>query len=70
MCVAIPGEVLDADPENALATVRFSPDRTVLVSLVMLPEVEVGDYVVVHSGYAISRVTRDAAIETLRLIGE
>jgi hydrogenase expression/formation protein HypC len=37
------------------------------VSLAYLPEVEVGEYVIVHVGFAISRLDEQAALETLRL---
>jgi len=38
------------------------------ISVDLLPEVEVGDYVVVHAGFAIERLQEDEALETLELI--
>jgi len=38
------------------------------VSLMLLPEAEVGEYVLVHAGYAIARVDQEEAEETLRLL--
>jgi hydrogenase maturation factor len=35
----------------------------------MLPDVEVGDYVIVHSGFAISRVSEASALESYELFG-
>ena len=58
MCVAVPGRIISiGQPSTALipAEVVF-PDRTLEVNLVMLPEANVGDHVIVHSGYAI-RIT-------------
>ena len=40
------------------------------VSLWLTPEAKVGDYVLVHTGYAISVLNKDEADETLRLLGE
>jgi hydrogenase expression/formation protein HypC len=39
------------------------------VDLIMVPDVAVGDYVVVHSGYAIEVIPSDRALETMRLLG-
>ena len=39
------------------------------VDLIMVPDVSIGDYVVVHSGYAIDVIPRDRAVETIRLLG-
>jgi hydrogenase expression/formation protein HypC len=58
MCVAIPGRVLsigEATPAMVPAEVEF-PGRMMTVNLVMLPEANVGDHVIVHSGYAIRLV--------------
>jgi hydrogenase expression/formation protein HypC len=64
MCLGIPGEVRSiADDE--LRTARVSFGGVVKdVCLAYVPEAEVGDYVVVHAGFAISRVDRVAAQET------
>jgi hydrogenase expression/formation protein HypC len=40
------------------------------VSLAYLPNVEVGDYVIVHAGFAISQLDEEEAQETLRLLAE
>ncbi|CAB4984032.1 unannotated protein [freshwater metagenome] len=38
--------------------------------LVYVPEVEVGDYTIVHAGFAITRLDEESALETLRLFAE
>jgi hydrogenase expression/formation protein HypC len=62
MCLAVPGKILDID-ENDIANVDFGGiERPVNVSLV---EVVVGDYVIVHAGYAIQRLDEEEALHSL-----
>ena len=67
MCLAIPGKVLaidDADP--LMRTGKVSFDGLVnQVSFALLPRAEVGGYVIVHAGFAISIVDEAAAERTL-----
>ena len=66
MCLAVPLKVLQI--ENGMATVDFYGARR-KVSLLILPEeVAVGDYVLVHAGFAMRRVDETAALETLDLL--
>jgi len=61
MCLGIPGEVLNvADDELRTSRVRFG-GIVKEVSLVYVPQAEAGDFVVVHAGFAISRLDREAA---------
>jgi hydrogenase expression/formation protein HypC len=69
MCLGVPGrlsEWLDRDPLLARGWVEFGGVRRE-VHLACVPEAEVGDYVVVHAGIAISRVD---AREAERLLAE
>lgn len=69
MCLGIPGEVvrwIDRDPLLARAEVRFGELQRVC-HLACVPDAEVGDYVIVHAGIAISKVN---AHEALRLFDE
>jgi hydrogenase expression/formation protein HypC len=68
MCLGIPGKVVSIAP-TGLAEVDFSGVRRE-VSLMLCPEVEVGDYVLVHVGFAIQRLAPDEAQETLKLLDE
>lgn len=68
MCLAIPCEIVQI--RDKMATIELSGIRRE-VSLLLLPEdVSVGDYVLVHAGFAIQKVDREAAEEALRLITE
>lgn len=68
MCVGIPGKVISL-LEDHLAEVDFGGVRR-KVSLLLYPEVAVGDYVLVHVGFAIQRLEEGEALETLKLFRE
>ena len=65
MCLAVPGRVLNIeDDQLRTATVSFG-GVTKSVSLVLVPEAGVGDYVIVHVGFAISKLDEESARRTL-----
>jgi hydrogenase expression/formation protein HypC len=66
MCVAVPGEVLSIDADG-LAEIDFGGTRRT-ISLALLDRAEVGDYVIVHAGFALHRVDPEEARETLDLL--
>ena len=68
MCHAIPAEVVEVLPD-AMALVDVSGARKT-VSTALVGEVEMGDYLLVHVGYALGRVDQTEARETLRLLEE
>lgn len=72
MCLAIPGEILSIGAGDALARPgRVSFAGVVKeVSLAMVPEACVGDYVLVHAGIAIGVVDAAEAAEVLAMIEE
>jgi hydrogenase expression/formation protein HypC len=68
MCLAIPSKVVEI--RDKMATIDLSGVRRE-VSLLLLPEeAAVGDYVLVHAGFAIQRIDPEAAEEAMRLIKE
>jgi hydrogenase expression/formation protein HypC len=69
MCLAIPGKILEIEqlPESRLGTIQFG-GVTRQAYLDFVPEAEVGDYVIVHVGFAISRVDADEAQRTYELL--
>jgi hydrogenase expression/formation protein HypC len=71
MCLAIPGKVLscDRDTSPVMGEVSFGGIRK-KVCLEWVPEVRVGDYVIVHVGFAISTVDEEEALETLKMFEE
>ena len=71
MCLAVPGRIVDKrdDRGTAMATIDFGGVRKE-ICLAYLPDIELGDYAIVHAGFAISRVDEASALETLRLFEE
>ena len=71
MCLAIPGKVLsiDSSVQPTMGTVSFGGIQK-SVCLEWLPDVKVDDYVIVHVGFAISKMDEQEALETLKLIEE
>ena len=65
MCLAVPGKILEAEERdgNRIAKVRFG-GITRQAFLNFVPEAQVGDYVMVHVGFAISRVDAEEARRT------
>jgi hydrogenase expression/formation protein HypC len=68
MCLAIPSKVIKI--ENTIATVDVYGARRDVSLLLMPEEVTTGDYVLVHAGFAIQKVDKEAANEALSLIKE
>jgi hydrogenase expression/formation protein HypC len=72
MCLAVPGRVLSIDRQNDLlpmAKVSFggvSKD----ICLAYVPEVTIGDYVIVHAGFAISQLDEVEAMEVFKVLRE
>jgi len=67
MCLAVPTRIKYVDGE--MAEVELDGVAR-LVSLAMVPEAQMGDYVLIHAGYAITVVDENEAMETLRLFQE
>ena len=68
MCLAIPSEIIEI--KDKMATIDVGGVRRE-VSLLLLPEeVSVGEFVLVHAGFAIHKIDREAAEETLQLLEE
>jgi len=66
MCLAIPGKVEEISHEGGLRLGRVNFGGVVKrVCLDYVPEVEVGDYTIVHVGFAISKVDEETARQTL-----
>jgi hydrogenase expression/formation protein HypC len=74
MCLAVPGKILSIEGEDFARRARVSFGGIVReVSLAYVPEAEVGDYVIVHVGFAISLLDEAEATRTfeyLRQMGE
>jgi len=67
MCLAIPAVITLIEDKEADVEIGGITRR---ISLWLTPEAKVGDYVLVHTGYAINIVDQEEAEETLRLLAE
>jgi hydrogenase expression/formation protein HypC len=67
MCLAIPAQILDLDPDTESAIVSLGGVRKP-VSLALVDDAVVGDYVLVHVGYALNKISPEEAERTLALI--
>ena len=71
MCLGIPGRITEIRDEAGLAMgkVDFGGVRKD-ACLAYLPDIKLGDYVIVHVGFAISQVDEAEALKTLEILGE
>ena len=65
MCLAIPALIKSIEGKEAEAEIGGVARR---ISLWLTPEAKVGDYVLIHTGYAINILDQEEAEETLRLL--
>lgn len=65
MCLAIPTRLVSIDGDTAVGEVD-GVERS--VSIMMTPDVKVGDYVIVHAGFAIQKLDRTEAEENLKIL--
>ncbi len=68
MCLAIPALIKRID-EGGLAEVELG-GATLTISLALTPEAQVGQYAIVHTGFAIGLLDEEEAQETLQLFAE
>ncbi|HVO41087.1 MAG TPA: HypC/HybG/HupF family hydrogenase formation chaperone [Aggregatilineales bacterium] len=71
MCLGIPGQVTEIFEANGTLMGKVNFGGVIKeVCLAYVPEVQVGDYTIVHVGFAITRLEEEAAQESLRLFHE
>jgi hydrogenase expression/formation protein HypC len=68
MCLAIPGQIVELLPEGHLATVEVSKVRRTINIDLLEGDAAAGDWVLIHVGFAMSRISADHAAEQLRLL--
>ena len=72
MCLGVPGRVLEIEPNSlgmTMGRVSFGGIAKE-VCLAYVPEAQVGDYVIVHAGFAISRLDEAEAMEVFDLLSQ
>lgn len=71
MCLGIPGKIMEIYEQHGTRMGKVDFDGIQKeVCLAYLPELEVGDYTIVHVGFAITRLDEESAKETLALFHE
>jgi hydrogenase expression/formation protein HypC len=71
MCLGIPGKVNEVyESRGTRMAVADFGGVTKTVCLAYVPDVGVGDYTIVHAGFAITRLDEESALETLRMFAE
>jgi hydrogenase expression/formation protein HypC len=72
MCLAIPGRIVEiVDEDNSIAKVEVGGvKRNINIGMLGKEEARVGDYVLIHVGFAMSKVDEKEAEETLRVLKE
>ena len=69
MCLAIPAQILEIDDATDTAIVSLGGVRKP-VSLALVEDAAIGDYVLIHVGYALNRISPEEAERTLAMIQE
>jgi len=71
MCLAVPGKIIEIDNNPGIRMSRVDFGGVVRqVCIETLPEAKVGDYVIVHAGFALNLLNESEALETLSLLKE
>lgn len=71
MCLGVPGKIIEKYERNGLQMGKIDFGGTVREAcLAYVPETEVGDYVIVHVGFAISALSEEEAQATLEMLNE
>ncbi len=67
MCLAIPAKVISVSGSSAVVSIE---DVEYTASLLLVDDVNPGDFIMLHAGFAIEKVDPEDAAETLRLLNE
>lgn len=67
MCLSVPAQIIEIDCENAKVSTGGTEYNA---SIQMLDNVQIGDYVIVHTGFALQKISEEEAQETLKLLEE
>lgn len=68
MCLALPAKIIAID-DNDMATVALGEVKK-SISLALVEDVKIGDFVLIHVGYALNKVSPEEAERTLQIFAE
>ncbi len=66
MCLSIPSEVIEIDENNAATVDTMGIKRKVSLDLIT-ETVNIGDYILIHVGFAMSKIDKEDALESLKI---
>lgn len=72
MCLGVPGKVVELnfdDPEMPVGKVDFA-GITKEIAFAFVPDVQLGDYVIVHAGFALNKIDEEEAMEVFQYLRE
>ena len=69
MCLSIPSKVVEIDPDNYATVDTMGVKRKVTLDLIS-EEVNVGDYVLIHVGFAMNKINKEDALDSLKAYEE
>jgi hydrogenase expression/formation protein HypC len=67
MCLSIPAKIISVDGDLAKASIGGT---IIDVGLHMVSDIQPGDYVLVHTGYALQKISNEEAAESLKVLSE
>jgi hydrogenase expression/formation protein HypC len=68
MCVALPGKIIKIEEETGIAVAEVKSDeKTRKISVAMLENPKIGDWVLIHDDLALSRITAEEAVENQQI---
>ncbi|MFH1729456.1 MAG: HypC/HybG/HupF family hydrogenase formation chaperone [Pseudomonadota bacterium] len=69
MCLSIPVKVLSLENEKQSAQINYNGIK-MEVSTTLVPEINIGDYALLHAGFLIRKIDENEALETISLLNE
>jgi len=69
MCLSIPSKIVEIDEDNIATVDTMGIKRQVSLDL-MLDEVDVGDYILIHVGFAMNKIDEEEALQSLEVYQE
>jgi hydrogenase expression/formation protein HypC len=69
MCHAIPAKVVSIDPDSDMAKVSMDGVQKD-VSMALVDDVQIGDYLLIHVGFALNKISPEEAEKTLELFAQ
>jgi len=71
MCLAIPGKIEEINTQGLMTMAKVSFQGVIKdICIEWVPDVDIGDYVIVHAGFALNKIDQKEAEENLKMITE